>query len=42
VVLDLTQGLGFGGTFFLQGIILDTAAQNGIAAVTNGITLIVE
>jgi len=42
VVLELPQGLGLSGTFFLQGLIVDSAAPSGIAAVTNGITLVVE
>jgi hypothetical protein len=42
VVLDLPAGLGFSGTFFLQGIVVDGGSPSGIAAVTNGITLVVE
>lgn len=38
-VLDLPGGLGFRATLFFQGFILDSAAPNGKAAVTNGIVL---
>jgi len=39
-LLDLPAGLGHTGTFYLQGFIVDSAAPNGLAAVTNGIQVI--
>jgi len=39
VVATIHFGLGSGATVFLQGIVLDRAAPNGRAAVTNGILL---
>lgn len=39
VLLDLPNGLGRSARFFLQGFIMDSAAPNGQAAVTNGIDL---
>ncbi|MBI1853612.1 MAG: immunoglobulin domain-containing protein [Planctomycetes bacterium] len=40
VLLDLPNGLHRVGTFYLQGIIVDTNAPNGQAGVTNGIVVV--
>ena len=39
VVLSL-PALGVSATFFLQGLVIDSAAPNGQAAVTNGVLVI--
>lgn len=39
-LLDLPGGLGKTGTFYLQGLLLDESAPNGIVGVTNGIVLV--
>ena len=39
-LLDLPGGLGKTGTFYLQGLLLDGYAPNGIVGVTNGIVLV--
>ncbi len=39
-VVERRRGVRVSGTFFLQGIIRDTAAPNGRAAVTNGVMIV--
>lgn len=39
-LLDLPGGLGKTGTFYLQGLLTDETAPNGLAGVTNGIVLV--
>jgi hypothetical protein len=41
-ILDLPRGTRRVGTFTLQGFILDSAAPNGQAAVTNGVVVVSE
>ncbi|MBI1849622.1 MAG: DUF3466 family protein [Planctomycetes bacterium] len=40
VVLRLSRGLRQTATFYVQGIVIDAAAPNGLAAVTNGIVVV--
>ena len=42
VALDLTRGLGRPARFYVQGFIVDAAAPNGRAAVTNGVAIVVQ
>ena len=40
--MNKPNGLRRGGTFFIQGYVLDSGALNAQAAVTNGIVIVSE
>ena len=42
VVVSVSRGVGVRGSFFLQGLIIDSASPSGRLAVTNGIELIAQ